>query len=209
VARPRETEWLSVPGAPGREWLTVAESLTEQIFEHLQFSTAVPFGYLLFFFICLVAALWLVTNIIRSTLRRNFLSVPFLGGVSGLGFLALVFYANLAQDLDLNPPFTEADIVGRWIDGDSTLQLNPSGTVHFVFGTQYRYTREPVTGDGTWSRRSDFTIQITSNEPDQTMPILRIVKSNTKYRIILDLRDDPDMWDRHLGFRRSDVELGQ
>ena len=177
----------------------------EKYSEYLQFSTAVPFGYLIFYTLCLVAWFWGVKNIISSIRRRNFSSVGFLGGNLAAGFVSMLFFADLifSTGLELNPSFGHSEVVGSWADGNSHIQFRPDGTAHFALEKIYADRLGVISEEGTWKKWQDFTIRIADNNSARPLPLLRVIKKYDEYRIIVEDFDDFDMWDHHLGFKKS------
>jgi hypothetical protein len=172
--------------------------------EYLQFSTEMPFAYLGFF---TMAVLALIVGLILFGLGLRFRR--WIMAVAGVGIAALVvtiIAANIvfSDHLDLNPVFSEQNIIGQWDDDDgSHLDINADHCVHFRFGPRYSGRASPATGDGTWKRSDDFEITIVpSNRSGASIPPLRVIAFNGKTHLILEDFTDTDGWDHHLGFHR-------
>lgn len=178
----------------------------DKFLEIFQFSTAVPFGYVIVFGACLVVALVCLLAVGSAVLQGKFLGVRFLGGGLVLSLIALFFVANfiLSAQLDMNPQFEDGEVVGHWRDGKSELTFNADHTVRFAFGDDYKGRQPVLRGQGTWRKKDDFEIEITPGAWLSPMqPPLRAIKSGKTLRLIVEDFDDPDEWDHHLGFRRE------
>ena len=129
----------------------------------------------------------------------------FITGGIGAFILVFILFANIVfeQNLDMNPMFKEADIVGTWQDDQSRLEFAANKQVIFQFDNAYK-SRVPVfAGNGTWSRKDDFEIIITINAKTSKLYPLRVIKVGRNYHLILEDFDDPDLWDHHLGFKKK------
>ncbi len=177
----------------------------EELLEHLQFSTALPFGYAAFFGLCLLVVVGCVALMISGVAQRKSIGVRLIVGAIGIAGVLTVLGANLflEREVDFNPVFNDSDITGTWIDGDSRLEFHGGKKVRFHFGDAYA-GREPVMdGDGTWQRHNDFEIEIMLNANAKTSPPIRMIRSGDDLRMIIDDFGDPDMWDHHLGFKKG------
>ncbi len=172
--------------------------------EYLQFSTEMPFGYLAFFG---VAVLALIVGLILFGLGlrlRRWILVISGGGIAAL--VVTVIGANIvfSRHLDLNPTFSEQNVVGQWDDDDSShLEINADHSLRFHFGSRYAGRVSPVAGDGIWKRSGDFDIAVVpSHRARSQMPPLRVIAFNGQTHLILEDFTDTDGWDHHLGFHR-------
>ncbi len=177
----------------------------EKYLEYLQFSTAIPFGYVMFFIFCVVIIGLGIKNIISSLYHKKFLQFRFVASVFAIFFVSTVITANVMFEnrLDLNPFFDESDVIGSWKDDNSIIQFKDDKTVYFSFGERYVNRVKLASGEGTWSKHKDFNIEIIDTTKARSLPLLRMIKIQDEYRIILDDFEDPDMWDHHLGFKKQ------
>ena len=176
----------------------------DQVLEYLQFSTTVPFGYVLFYGGLVLVAALCALMILTALFRRRFFGFRTVTGMLGIAAVAVVLTANLvfSSQLDMNPTFTDADIAGQWSDGVSTIGLDRDGQARFQFGKAYA-EREPVmSGTGAWRHEDDFAITIVTAD-GKVLPPLRVIRSGKVLRLIVQDFSDPDDWDHHLGFRKE------
>lgn len=180
----------------------------EEFISLIQFRTAAPFGYLIFFIVCLSVGIWAIKNIVRLCWLKDF-KKPKLYVALGLLMLESAYiYINIANSemINMNPVFSESDIVGNWVDGESTITLSQDGKATIQLGRKYLSRLQIDNGDGYWRKQQDFNIFIGSNTVDTVSKtgVLRVITCNNKYRIIIE-NHDPDMWDGDIGFKRKSM----
>lgn len=182
----------------------------EDLFSILLIRTAIPFGYLIYAVMWLVVSLWAIVTIVRLCWTGRFGSIKLYVASALLFLSAATIYSNMMFDkyLDLNPGFADADIIGTWRDGNSEFTLLETGRTIIDLTDEHRYRLDVENGEGTWQKIYDFNIKISDaqEKPGSKTGLLRVIRFNEKYRIIIDDFDDPDMWDGDLGFKRVDTQ---
>ena len=175
----------------------------EDFVSKIQFSTAIPFGYLIFSIAWFSVMFWAAKNIFIQCWKKNYfnkkLYLSFIVAFLGAAYLySSIIYSN---NLDMNPSFKEEHLLGSWEYNESNLELHSGGTAKLQFSESLKKRTGLVNGEGYWYKYQDFTIIISSNVDSQTNSQFRVIKYADSYRIIVDDYDDPDMWDGHLGFK--------
>ena len=182
--------------------------MIEDIIPKIAFRTAIPFGYLLFYLILILTGVWALKNIIQLLWYGKYKNIKLYFSLIILIFNGLYLYSDKIYDdyLELNPSFSESELIGHWLDEDSLITFEPEGKARFVFREEYKKRLGiDKNGEGYWEKVNDFNIYIgiKPKEKDSKVNLLRVIKYKNIYRIIIDDFDDPDMWDGHLGFRKS------
>jgi len=165
----------------------------------IQFRTAMPFGYLFFFLFWLYVGVWSIKKIYKCLRAKEF-TKPKLYIAATILLLNLSYmYSNVlfTEALNFNPFFKEADVVGKWIDGESSIELLANGQVTLKLNKDYEERLHLISGSGSWYKEYDFNIIISNS----SHTVMRVIKYNQEYRMIVDDYGDPDAWDGSLGFK--------
>lgn len=162
-----------------------------------------PFGYLMFGTIWLIGTIGLMVFVIRSLMRRNIFNFRFGFAIAGLTLSAAILVANVvfSNSLNVNPLFTRSDLTGSWMTGSSEFRLEQDGSAIFAFEPTARSRIGVSNGPGYWKRVDDFMISL-SNQRNVDQPVLRVIRFNDQYRIVIEDYGDFDQWDGDLGFRK-------
>jgi hypothetical protein len=180
----------------------------ERLLEILQFRTAIPFGYALFFLLlCLMASVGLLVFIV-GLLRRHTQSGRL---VACAGWLMLcgaiiVYAANWLFEarLDLNPSVQPKELAGEWNDGKARLHLRDNGTFELEASGKLARRLGAQRAAGQWSLDDyNLHLQTPAGHPHAA---LRVIRFGQHYRIIIDDFGDFDAWDGRLGFKQSKKE---
>ena len=176
----------------------------ETFLEYLQFSTAAPFGYAMFYSFWLAVFAISATVILRSIIKKHTWRLRFLASVLAMTSAVLIVGANIVFEngLNLNPATVTFNPIGVWTDADSTIEFRPDGTASFEFGRRYADRTKPRQGEGIWRLSGDFNISIVNSNATRSLPPLRVISMRDEFRLILEDFDDFDMWDNHLGFKK-------
>lgn len=184
----------------------------------IQFRTVVPFGYFLFFAAWLGLSVWAVIKIVIMMWRREFRSIKLYTMLVVLGLTFGYAYSSVVYSRKINfvPSFSEADLIGEWVDGDSKLVLFSGGGVEFLLSDDHLTRLGMDNGKGYWHKEHGYFVILgsstesggindgvndyVSNIPDNGE--LRLIKYGEHFRIIIEDYGDPDMWDGHLGFKQ-------
>ena len=179
----------------------------DEFISSIQFHTAVPFGYLLFFMAWISLCIWAIKNITTMVWRREFRSVKLYAMMILLVVNFGYAYASIiySENIDLNPSFSEMDLVGEWVDGSSKVVLSKEGKAELYLSKDHLARLEIENGSGYWYKEHDFNILIGSTAVHNVSKsgVLRVIKYGESYRIIIEDYGDRDMWDGHLGFKRK------
>lgn len=176
----------------------------------IQFRTAIPFGYLLFFLLWLAVVVWAFKNVVSNIWAKNFLKPKIYIAGSVLLLAAGYAYASIrySENINMNPFFNESDLVGEWNYGDSKLVLKSDGVAQISLSNSLLARLDLDNGEGYWRKKGDFNLVLGSNSVN-LMPkngIFRVFQYAENYRLIIedpDMREDPDMWDGNLGFKQK------
>lgn len=173
----------------------------------IQFRTAIPFGYLLFSIAWLVLTVSGIITILVLAWKKKYRSPKL---YLMLSLVALNFgyaYVNIyyGSDLDLNPLFSESELIGEWGDGKSKMLLLENGKAKLFLSPKHRKRLEIDNGSGYWYKENNFNLIIGSNERDRESKnaLFRVIKYGKNYRIIIEDYEDLDQWDGGLGFKQS------
>lgn len=177
----------------------------DQIPSALQIRAGSPFGYLAIGPILLAVSIILIVIVFRRIIERDIFDLSFGSAIVGLSFISLVVVANFrfSDKLDLNPSFTEADLIGHWSHGASSLLLKPDGSAEFAFDTRLQSRIGIENGKGYWMKSSDFLISFDNHRRSTQNTILRVILYDTEYRMIIEDFSDYDEWDGDLGFQKT------
>ncbi|MFV1761497.1 hypothetical protein VWY69_00235 [Phaeobacter sp. A90a-4k] len=170
----------------------------------LQARTAIPFGYLFLAVGWVVGMSALAVIMLHGIHRRKVASLGFFASSIGFCFGALIFTANIVfpEQIEINQPFSEADLIGSWTQGASGFVFENENVATFSLESELRDRLGVANGDGHWEKSGDFNISIGNQSISQTAT-LRVIRSGDELRLIIEDFEDWDMWNGDLGFRKS------
>jgi hypothetical protein len=177
----------------------------EKILEALQFSTGVPFGYAVFYGLCLIAAFLGAGFVVLAIFVRGRLRIPLgVGGGTVAAFVVTMVFANIVfeNDVDLNPVFGTKDVVGGWSEGGTHILFREDGTAHVMLDARYAEKLGRLPAEVRWRKSGDFDITLTGEGAGDQPPELRVIAFGTRLRIVAEF-GDPDSWDHDLGLMKD------
>jgi hypothetical protein len=113
------------------------------------------------------------------------------------GAVVAAVIVSIVEDaaLELNPVFTEQQLLGTWQHHGATLTLSPDG----AYTCEQGDACAPFEDRGRWKREGDF--EIAFMHPDGTEHIHRVVNFRGMFR--LTQMPDIDLWTRELTFKHA------